>query len=137
MHLEVAATRRGDELFLPFDPARAFGGEGVLHEALLADVVRDGERRDVALFAYVDEKRLAEHVATARAEHVEEGPIGERQVARRVTPNDGVFLRVEQGAIARFVFAQLPLHVLQTFQAEIDALPIARMLGAGCAMSAR
>ena len=132
LHLEVAAAGRCNELLLPFNPPWSLGGQRVLHEVLLADVVGDGERRGATLFADVDQERLAEDIPAGRAEHVEKRPIGERQVAHRVATNDGVLLRVEQGAVARFVFAQLPLHVLQAFQAELDARADAlQMFGAG------
>ena len=52
LHLEAAAAGGSDELLLPFDPARARGGQRVLREALMANVVGDGERLGAAFLAH-------------------------------------------------------------------------------------
>ena len=113
LHLEAAAMGRSDELLLPLDPARARRGHDVVDETLVADGGGDGQRLDIGRLAQLQLERLAEDFIGLGGKHVEEGFVGESQIARRIAPNDGTALAVEQGTIARLVLAQLPPRILQ------------------------
>ncbi len=116
LHLEAAPVWRGDELLLPLDPAGAGRSQCMLDETLVADGGGDGQRLDSGRLAQFQLERLAENFIGLRRKHIEESLVGESQIARRVAPNDGAALTIEQGAIARLVLAQLPPNILQLLE---------------------
>jgi hypothetical protein len=85
----------------------------MLHKPLVADGGGDGQRLDIGCFAQFQLEWLAEDFIGLCRKHIEESFVGESQIARRVAPNDGATLAVEQGTIARLVLAQLPPNILQ------------------------
>ena len=126
LHLRHRPVRGGHDVLLPLEPARTGGSFDLLHIALVADHRARSQRPRPLAREHVRPKGLAEHGRALAPEHAAERLVDEGQAAFGVAPQDHVGLVVEQVAIARLVLPDLPLQVLELFQALLEAIADAR-----------
>ena len=111
-----------DGMLLPFEPARAPRCLDLLRIALLTQGATRGERGCIVPVQHARGERSAEHGIAVDAEHAAEGLVDEGEAALRITAQDQVRLIVEEIAIARLVLANLPLNVLERFEAPFETI---------------
>ncbi len=120
LHFFARAGDRRYVLLLPFDPALTGVGLHQFDEAAASQIVlRVGSPRTFAS-ENIRREGLADDLMGIDAEYPAERLVDESQPALGIAPQDHVVLAVEKIAVECLVFRDLPLQILELFDAPLD-----------------